>query len=242
MQSDGMTSATRRRRRSCRRTPRRPAAVTDGHHPFRIRRGAVSPFQRLPHVSGDRAGDQQHVGMAARGASTAANRPDPRWRAPAVAPADASGPPRETARPGTAGWRRPASRSVLARRQMRLPASSHKPSKVHAPPARPLLRAFQISGSRSPGARGDAQRPADRFPAPFARARIHQFFPSVLSVFSVTRPSPQQHRDAPEPRYRRRMQAAVMSRVQARVVRQMSAVCIPEEIRSSTASTGQRMC
>ena len=42
-------------------------AIADRHHPFRVRRRGVSALQRLAHVLGDRAGHQQHVGMARRG-------------------------------------------------------------------------------------------------------------------------------------------------------------------------------
>ena len=42
-------------------------AIADRHHPFRVRRRGVGALQRLAHVLGDRAGHQQHVGMARRG-------------------------------------------------------------------------------------------------------------------------------------------------------------------------------
>ena len=42
-------------------------AVADRHHPFRVGRRVVGALQRLAHVLGDRAGHQQHVGVARRG-------------------------------------------------------------------------------------------------------------------------------------------------------------------------------
>ena len=41
--------------------------MADRDDPFRIRRGIVGAFERFAHVARDRAGDEQHVGMARRG-------------------------------------------------------------------------------------------------------------------------------------------------------------------------------
>jgi hypothetical protein len=45
-------------------------AVADRHHPFGIGRGGVGALERLAHVLGHRAGDEQDVGMARRGDET----------------------------------------------------------------------------------------------------------------------------------------------------------------------------
>ena len=42
-------------------------AIPQRHHPFRLRRRGIGALQRLAHVPGHRAGDQQHIGMAGRG-------------------------------------------------------------------------------------------------------------------------------------------------------------------------------
>ena len=44
-----------------------PRAIADRDHPFRVRRRVVGALQGLAHIVGDRAGDEQHVGMARRG-------------------------------------------------------------------------------------------------------------------------------------------------------------------------------
>lgn len=44
-----------------------PRAVAGGDHPFRRGRAGPGPVQRFAHVAGERAGDQQHVGVAGRG-------------------------------------------------------------------------------------------------------------------------------------------------------------------------------
>jgi hypothetical protein len=42
-------------------------AIADRNHPRWVRRRPVGALQRLAHVAGDRAGNEQHVGMARRG-------------------------------------------------------------------------------------------------------------------------------------------------------------------------------
>ena len=42
-------------------------AIAHRDHKFRVRRGSPGPAQRVLHVAGNRAGDQQHIGMARAG-------------------------------------------------------------------------------------------------------------------------------------------------------------------------------
>ena len=43
------------------------AAVSDGHHPLGIWRGAIGSLQWFPHVAGHRPRDEEHVRMPGRG-------------------------------------------------------------------------------------------------------------------------------------------------------------------------------
>jgi hypothetical protein len=42
-------------------------AIADSNHPLRVWRRLIGALERLAHIAGDRAGNEQHVGMARRG-------------------------------------------------------------------------------------------------------------------------------------------------------------------------------
>ena len=103
-------------------------AIADRHHPFRVRRRGVGALQRLAHVLGDRAGHQQHVGMARRGDEAQAEALEDRRRRCSARGSRARSHCRSRHRPR--GWRgcgracRRAARSRLAGKLGQSAASS----------------------------------------------------------------------------------------------------------------------